>query len=131
MVYQYRRGLRNVIAGIKSVISNCSNGCPSGWKDGTHETSFASQVGLEMGRTVLTLSEERILGERLSKVISPCREIGICIRINIFIDIRLRGEIWRITPNVLRIRVLVDTDVIDIHLHWERKVLEILLLERS
>ena len=73
VVYQYRRGLRNVIAGIKSVISNCSNGCPSGWKDGTHETSFASQVGLEMGRTVLTLSEERILGERLSKVISPCR----------------------------------------------------------
>ena len=29
VVYQYRRGLRNVIAGIKSVISNCSNGCPS------------------------------------------------------------------------------------------------------
>ena len=84
VVYQYRRGLRNVIAGIKSVISNCSNGCPSGWKDGTHETSFASQVGLEMGRTVLTLSEERVPGHGLLKIISPGREVsvGVCFLVS-------------------------------------------------
>ena len=44
VVYQYRRGLRNVIAGIKSVISNCSNGCPSGWKDGTLEMAGARSL---------------------------------------------------------------------------------------
>ena len=51
--------------------------------------------------------------------------------IHILVDISSGREVLRIAANILAVRVLVDTNVVDLHDGWEREVLQVDVAEVS
>ena len=93
------------------------------------------------------LTEERVLWKWLLEVLAPCCQIRITIsldvaakkladRISIMswhlrVDVFGRGEVWRIATDVLGVLWLIDSNIIDSHMDWERDILKIHLTKLS
>lgn len=58
-------------------------------------------------------------------IVLPSREIWVCVRFNVLIDVGLCGEIRGITANVDGILRLVNSYPIDLHRGGKRQMLEI------
>lgn len=58
----------------------------------------------------LALRKERVRRERLAVVIPPRRQVRVCVRLNVGVDIIRRREIIRIATDIDRIGLLVDLE---------------------
>ena len=72
-----------------------------------------------------TLIQEATLRPRLTVISSPRREVWVGVCLDMFVDITLCREVFRITPDVDRVRRLVHTDVVHTQMDGKGYMLEV------
>ena len=112
-----------------------------GGDTGRHGTGCHTNPGVAGQRSAL--AKEPVLRERLVVVAPPCCEVGVGVRLNVpaapyqhssapemlGIDLRIdvirRREVVRIAAIIDPVRVLIDSDVVDLHLRREGEVVQV------
>lgn len=97
---------------------------------------------------LLALTEERVLGEGLLEVVPPCRQVGICVSLeipiaqrmtiegnfnhkkqNVLVDVSGSRIVIGITTIANMVRILIHTNPIDTHDNREHQMLQVDLSE--